>query len=60
MTVETSGNSNNSVTSEEIAQKQVLDKIILMRQEFEELLFLKYAAEILKNFRRLLLQERWD
>jgi len=42
------------------ALKQALDKIKLMRQEFEELLFLKQVADALRDFRRRLLLERWD
>jgi hypothetical protein len=38
----------------------IMDRIELMRKEFEELLFLRYAAEMLKDFRKRLLQERWD
>jgi hypothetical protein len=40
--------------------KHILEKIKLMRQEFEELLFLKHAADTLKDFRKRLLKEKWD
>jgi hypothetical protein len=52
--------SSGSATSDEAALRHVLDRIRFLRQEFEELLFLKYAAEMLKDFRKRLLQERWD
>jgi hypothetical protein len=60
LSVEGSSSSSSSVTPDEAAIRHVLDRIKLMRQEFEELLFLKYAAEMLKDFREQLLQERWD
>jgi phage terminase large subunit len=52
--------SNGSAASEEAALRRVLERIKLMRREFEELLFLRHAAETLRDFRRRLLRERWD
>jgi hypothetical protein len=55
-----SGGSGGSAKPDETALRQVLDRIRLMRLEFEELLFLRYAAEMLRDFRKRLLRERWD
>ena len=60
MSVEGSRGSSGSATPDEAVLRHTMERIKLMRQEFEELLFLKYAAEMLKDFRKRLLQERWD
>jgi hypothetical protein len=51
---------SNGSKPDDILLKHVMEKIDILRQEFEELLFLKYAAETLKDFRKRLLQEKWD
>ena len=60
MSVKGSIGSSGSATPDEAVLRHILDRIELMRQQFEELLFLKHAAEMLKDFRKQLLQERWD
>jgi len=52
--------SSSSATPDEAFVRHIIDRIKLMHQEIEELLFLKHAAEMLKDFRKQLLQERWD
>ncbi|MCW3977716.1 MAG: hypothetical protein NWE77_07270 [Candidatus Bathyarchaeota archaeon] len=47
-------------TSDEATSKQVSNRIKLTRQELEELLFLKCAMEMLKDFMKKLLEQRWD
>jgi hypothetical protein len=51
---------SNDSKSDEVLLRHVVEKIDVLRREFEELLFLKYAAETLKDFRKRLLQEKWD
>jgi len=60
LSVEGSSGSSGSATPDEAVLRHNMDRIKLMRQEFEELIFLKHAAEMLKDFRKRLLQERWD
>jgi len=40
--------------------KRVKEEIRRLRYELEELRFLKYAADRMKDFRRELLREKWD
>jgi hypothetical protein len=40
--------------------KRVREEIRRLRDELEELRFLKYAADRMRDFRRELLRERWD
>jgi TolA-binding protein len=47
-------------TPKETALRRLNEKIELMRQEFEELQFLKQIAETLKSLRTRLINERWD
>jgi len=60
LSVEGSSGSSGSATQDEAVLRHIMDRIKLMRQEFEELLFLKHAAEMLKDFRKQLLEKRWD
>jgi hypothetical protein len=60
LSVEGSRGSSGSAMPDEAVLGHIMDRIELMRKEFEELLFLRYAAEMLKDFRKRLLQERWD
>lgn len=60
LSVKDSSNSSGSATSDEATSKQVLNRMKLTRQELEELLFLKCAMEMLKDFRKKLLEQRWD
>lgn len=60
LSVKDSSNTSGSATSDEATSKQVLNRIKLTRQELEELLFLKCAMEMLKDFRKKLLEQRWD
>jgi hypothetical protein len=54
-------NSNASGSeTENTVLRLVFDKIQQMRCEFEDILFLKHAADILKDFRKRLLREKWD
>ena len=60
LSVEGSSGSSGSATPDEAVLRLILDRIKLMRQEFEELLLLKYAADVLRDFRKRLLREIWD
>ncbi len=60
LSVESSKGSSDSAMPDEAALRHIMNRIEFMRKEFEELLFLRYAAEILRDFRKRLLQERWD
>jgi len=55
-----SNGTSDSATPDDAVLRHFMNRIKLIRQEFEELLFLKYAADMLQNFRKRLLQERWD
>jgi hypothetical protein len=52
--------SKSTTTPDEADLKHITERMKLMRQEFEELLFLKHAVETLKDFKKRLLQERCD
>jgi hypothetical protein len=52
-------NASGSET-ENTVLRLVFDKIQQMRREFEDILFLKHAADILKDFRKRLQREKWD
>ena len=45
---------------EEEFLKRVKEEIRRLRDELEELRFLKYAADRMKDFRGELLKEKWD
>jgi len=45
---------------EEDFLKRVKEEIRRLRNELEELRFLKYAADRMRDFRRELLREKWD
>ncbi len=45
---------------EEEFLKRVKEEIRKLRNDLEELRFLKYAADRMKDFRRELLREKWD
>ena len=45
---------------EEEFLKRVKEEIRRLRDELEELRFLKYAADRMRDFRRELLKEKWD
>jgi len=45
---------------EEEFLKRVKEEIRRLRNELEELRFLKYAADRMRDFRRELLREKWD
>ena len=59
MSVENTGSRSNTAP-DEADLNHIMERIKLMRQEFEELLFLKHAVETLKDFKKRLLQERCD
>ena len=59
MSVENTGSRNNTAP-DEADLRHIMERIKLIRQEFEELLFLKHAVETLKDFKKRLLQERCD
>lgn len=40
--------------------KRMMDEIRRLKDELEELRFLKYAADKMRDFRKELLRERWD
>lgn len=45
---------------EEEFLKRMKEEIRRLRNELEELRFLKYAADRMRDFRRELLREKWD
>lgn len=45
---------------EEEFLKRMKEEIRRLRDELEELRFLKYAADRMRDFRRELLREKWD
>lgn len=45
---------------EEEFLKRIKEEIRRLRDELEELRFLKYAADRMRDFRRELLREKWD
>lgn len=45
---------------EEEFLKRVKEEIRRLRNELEELRFLKYASDRMRDFRRELLREKWD
>jgi len=59
LSVENTSN-KSTTTPDEADLKHIMERMKLMRQEFEELLFLKHAVEALKDFKKRLLQERCD
>lgn len=50
---------DNGMDEEEFL-KRMKEEIRRLRDELEELRFLKYAADRMRDFRRELLREKWD